>query len=105
MAFYYKNMYRKSFAIFFTVLLMALTAAPTVLSVIDDSVDISMFFSTSEEEEKETKTIKDLKLLFSEYNTDFTLANTTNNKFGYCFKKYAKPHLNLISPPPEQNII
>lgn len=99
-------MFKNTIAIFFTVLLMALTAAPTVLTVIDDSVDVSMFFSTSEEEEKETKSLQDLKLLFSESDTDFaSISITTNNTFGYHYKKYAKPHLNLISPPPEQNIL
>jgi len=28
-----------------------------------------------------------------------------NLTLGYLFKVYSNPHLNLISPPPEQNIL
>lgn len=99
-------MLKSTIAIFFTVLLMSLTAAPTIVSMVDDSVDVSRFFSTSEEEEKETKSLEDLKLLFSESNTNLhSVFTKTNNAFGYHFKKYTKPHLNLISPPPEHNIL
>lgn len=99
-------MFRHSIAIFFTVLLLALTAAPTVISVLDDSADVSMFFSMSEEEEKGTKSLKDIKLLFTLEDTDYRLSQlTVENLFGYCFKQYTTPHLNIISPPPEQNIV
>ena len=99
-------MLKNTIAIFFTVLLMSLTAAPTIVSMVDDSVDISMFFSTSEEEEKETKSLEDLKILFSESNASIhSVLPKPNNVFRYQYKKYTKPHLNLISPPPEHNIL
>lgn len=81
--------------------------APTVVTIIDDSVDVSFFFTTSEEEEKGGKKDKDTELLFFEFNVsemDFAL-NETENNLEYYFKNYPKPHLNLISPPPELHIL
>lgn len=85
---------------------MALVSAPTVLVAIDDTIDISVLLSTSEEEEKETKVIDDVKLLFSESNLDYSfLSKFDKSTFRYYFEKYNKPHLNLISPPPEHSIL
>jgi len=75
--------------------------------MVDDTIDISFFYSTSEEEEERghEKQI-DIEILFSNLKTnesDLVFTSTENN-LGYCYKNYAKPHLNLISPPPQQNV-
>ena len=88
-----------------TVLFMALIVAPTVIASIDDSIDTSIFYSLIEEEEngKAKKLISPFSL---EINGTTDLFDLNNNQiFGYWFKKYPKPHLNLISPPPEQIIL
>ncbi|NNL82729.1 MAG: hypothetical protein HKP28_05030, partial [Winogradskyella sp.] len=46
-----KNQPKYYFSIFFTIIFMAFIAAPTIIASIDDSVDISLFFSVNEEEE------------------------------------------------------
>lgn len=82
---------------------LAFLIAPTIIVIVDDSIDISMFYSTSEEEEKGSEKNKNSETLFSEidtYGSDFTSNNTENNT-GYYFKNYQKPHLNLIFPPPD----
>ena len=87
-------------AIFFSILFMAIVSAPTVISSIDDSVDISSFFGIDEEEEES----ENLKLLFEnnlELSEDDFVLKTRGSFIGYKFKTYPKPHLNLISPPPE----
>lgn len=87
-------------AIFFTILFMAIISAPTIITSIDDSVDISYFFGMGEEEEES----ENLKLLFEnslELFEDYFIIKTRGNLIGYTFKTYPKPHLNLISPPPE----
>ncbi len=83
---------------------MAIISAPTIVTSIDDSVDVSCFFGIGEEEESEN-----LKLLF-ENNIEFSddhhfVIKTRDNLIGYKFKTYPKPHLNLISPPPEGHIL
>ncbi|WP_339751379.1 hypothetical protein [uncultured Winogradskyella sp.] len=79
---------------------MAIIVAPTIITSMDDSVDISCFFGIGEEEEEN----ENLKLLFEnnlELSDDFFVIKTNTNLIGYAFKTYPKPHLNLISPPPE----
>jgi len=86
--------------IFFTLLFMAMISAPTVITCIDDSVDVSCFFGIGEEEEES----KNLKLLFEnslEFSNNHFVIKTRGNLIGYTFKTYPKPHLNLIIPPPE----
>lgn len=91
-------------AVFFTILFMAIISAPTVISSIDNSVDTSCFFGIGEEEEESGN----LKLLFEnnlELSEDDLVIKTRGNLIGYTFKIYPKPHLNLISPPPDHFII
>lgn len=94
-----KLMSRNIISIFFTVLFLAFLTAPAVITMVDDSVDISYFYSITEEEEKGGK-IEVLLNRDSINHSDFALPEKAVNE-GYYFKKYAKPHLNLISPPPE----
>ena len=90
---------RHSAAVFFTILFVAILSAPTIISSVDDSVDISYFYSLAEEEENE----KTFDLIFEVIiDSEIFLDSKNNNgKIVYTFKKYTKPHLNLISPPPE----
>lgn len=65
----------------------------------DNSIDTSIFFSINEEEEKEG-----VKLLFEISSNDLEgICFDVEGKDidTYTFSKYSKPHLNLISPPPE----
>jgi len=94
-----KNQPKYYFSIFFTIIFMAFIAAPTIIATIDDSVDISLFYNVNEEEES-----GNFKLIFQD-KTDFFETNYDGNALrsltGYTFKNYPKPHLNLITPPPE----
>lgn len=84
---------------------MALIVAPSVIVVLDNSIDTSVFYSLAEEEENSH--VKKIVSPFSLQNNDF-LANfglKTHQGFSYQFKNYSKPHLNLVSPPPEQHIL
>ena len=86
-------------AIFFTILFMALISAPTIILSFDDSVDVSSFYGINEEEESEN-----LKLVFEDISEDsehVLVVLKDVHVIGYAFKAYPKPHLNLISPPPE----
>ncbi|SFI56477.1 hypothetical protein [Olleya namhaensis] len=92
-------MHRKLVSIFFTVLFLALITAPSIIVAIDDSVDVSVFYSLSEEEEEN----KNVNLTFVIQNLEdaFFETSKTTDYLRYHFKTYPKPHLNLISPPPE----
>lgn len=78
-------------------------SAPLVIASIDDSIDISVILSLTDQEEKEGNEIKDIEVLVSElnhFNTKTKFSVNRNNP-GYYFKDYSKPHLNIISPPPQ----
>ncbi len=98
-------MYNKTIAILFTTLFMALLVAPTVILVMDNSIDTSIFYSITEEEENGK--VKNLVSPFSLFSSD-TISHFNLKScqfFNYRFKNYPKPHLNLIYPPPEQIIL
>lgn len=99
-------MKKKSIAIFFTILFLAIITTPTIISAIDKSVDISVFYSMSEEEESHKIPSKLFEALFTKPNpVHYYLSSAVeDNSLGYYFKNYPKPHLNLISPPPEVKI-
>lgn len=86
-------------AVFFTIVLIALISAPTIILSIDDSADVTCFYSITEEEENHAE-----KLMFENISIDTTSLfkdQTITQSIGYMFKNYPKPHLNLISPPPD----
>ena len=89
-------------SIFFTLIFVAFLMAPTIIRLIDDSIDISVVYTTSEEEKGGEK-IKDIEVLFFELDhcLDEEVLSLNNSTSHYYFKNYIKPHLNLISPPPE----
>ncbi|MCG0015362.1 hypothetical protein [Winogradskyella immobilis] len=94
-----QKIYKHKIAVFFTIFFMAIIAAPTIISSIDDSVDISGFYGLTEEEESES-----FKLVFENLSEDIEnclVVQTKENQIVYTYKTYPKPHLNLISPPPE----
>ena len=90
-------------SILLSTMFLLFIAAPTIITMVDDTIDVSIIFSASEEEEKGNEKHIDVELLFSNDATndsDLVYLSIENN-LGYYFKKYPKPHLNLISPPPD----
>ena len=104
MPFNFQIVLNKIISISFIFLFVVTITLPTVVFVIDDSIDVSYFNDFSEEEEeKGSEKNKELETLFeanSQELDDFVLTEE-KNKIGYYFKNYQKPHLNLISPPPD----
>ncbi|GAA3559251.1 hypothetical protein [Snuella lapsa] len=95
-------MYKKSIAIFFTVVFMGFIVAPSIIIALDDTIDTSIFYSMAEEEENGKS--KKGELTFSLEANDYSTFDDSKNQLhlGYRFKNYPIPHLNLISPPPER---
>ena len=87
-------------AIFFVILFMAIISAPTVIVSLDNTIDISSFYGIGEEEEESESFKLLIEKSLNETEVSFTSVKTTSG-ICYRFKTYPKPHLNLISPPPE----
>jgi len=100
-------MSRNLVSICLLVLFLVFLVVPTVITLVDDSADVSMFYAASEEEEKGSEKDKEVEVLFLELHNnelDDDASNEDSN-LGYYFKQYPKPHLNLILPPPELHIL
>ena len=94
---------RKCFASFFLVVFMAMISAPSIISTIDSSIDISMFYNINEEEEKQV-----LKLFFERVNGNIHLQSLVFDGSAsqeYRIGSYMNPYLGQFSPPPEVHII
>lgn len=93
---------KKTIAILFSILFLMFITAPTIIIAVDNSVDVSIFYSVTEEENE------NLKLPFPDngFNElEQLIGLDSKENLRYYFKNYQKPHLNLISPPPEHNIL
>ncbi|WCO01881.1 hypothetical protein [Psychroserpens ponticola] len=91
-------MQRKTIAILFSILFVALITAPSIIIAMDDSFDVSIFYSITEEEEKESLKIFPTK---EHSEAESLFASNSNDNLGYFFKNYLNPHFNIISPPPD----
>lgn len=101
-------MSRNIISIFLSILFLAFIAGPTILVMIDDSVDVSSYYtSTSSEEENNNQVNKEVKVFvfFQKENEFFIALTKKENDLSYSFNNYPKIHLNLISPPPDYSII
>jgi len=95
-------MFKTITSFFFSLIFIAFMAAPTIAFLADTNVDICLVNDINEEE-KGNENFKDIEILFSDSNSskDSFLDLKNENLLEYYFKKYSKPHLNLISPPPD----
>ncbi|HLT54084.1 MAG TPA: hypothetical protein VKZ97_09340 [Flavobacteriaceae bacterium] len=95
-------------AIFFTVIFTLFIMAPTVISVIEDSYDTSIFFSANEEEnqnQSEVLKINEAKFLNEYLVSEFFWHYTEKSQFNFYLKHYTPHTLECVSPPPEQHIL
>lgn len=89
--------------ILFSVIFASFTVVPSILAVVDDTYDISILISSSEEEEKKIKDIE-VKIL-SEKSIDQSFLNISLvSSLNYCQNNYNSLYKELTSPPPEINI-
>jgi len=96
-------MSRNVVSIFFLFAFLVFLSAPTIIAMTNDAVDVSLFFSMAEEEEHgqvKSKNVQDIILDQSSQDV-FVCLKEEKSLLSHCIKKYSKPHLNLISPPPK----
>jgi len=96
-------MTKSTIVLFFSIIFLTFILAPVIIMAIDDSTDISYFYTISEEEKTDCEKVKEVKLLISVSSKELEAfyALKSINQTVYTFKNYSKPHLNLVSPPPE----
>ena len=91
--------FKKLTALFIVVLFLSIISAPTIITSIDNSVDISMFDGLGEEEESENFKILIETMFTNMEQTDYSLLE--KDRIDFTHGLYSKPLINIISPPPE----
>ena len=92
-------------SILFSAIFVLFITAPTIVSLLENNIDMSMFYNIAEEENsKET-----VKLISLGINTSKELHGLFNcldqdNTFNFYLNTYSELHLDLVSPPPERHI-
>ena len=80
---------------------LAFLITPAIIVIVDDSIDISLFSGFAKEKEGEKNIeIEGLFHCLNEKEIEFTSV-FDKNRSCYFFKKYPKPYLNIIFPPPD----
>ena len=91
-------------ALFFTILFVGLISAPTIIALIDENQDISLFLNLSEEEEESSvkEGFKELKIppTSSDLTIFFTKIQKREN-VRFTSKSYISFHPKILTPPPE----
>ncbi len=95
---------RSIVSVFFSFIFLLLIAAPSLVLIVEDSLDISFIIDINEEENTEKKSKKNLELdVFHKSDLVETCINPENKHIPeYYFRSYGKLYKKLHSPPPEQ---
>jgi hypothetical protein len=88
---------------FFLFIFTVFIAAPTVISVVEKSYDVSIFFNVNEEENKVNETVKLFEVKLNENDKfHFSFLDIEKEKtYASYLKTYAPSTIECISPPPE----
>ncbi|MCH3881610.1 MULTISPECIES: hypothetical protein [Tenacibaculum] len=91
-------------ATFFLLLFTSLIVAPTIISLVDNTQDITILLNLNEEEENTGKvSLKDIKLKVNSTPSNSFLFNRIQKKKNVRFttKNYVSEYPKLDTPPPE----
>lgn len=91
------------FALFFSILFIGVITAPTIISLVNEDQDISIFLSLNEEEEEncEIETFKEVKLCPSSYSIIFFKKIQKRETVRFTSKNYTSVFQKIITPPPK----
>jgi hypothetical protein len=94
-------------AIFFSILFLSLLVAPSIISLNEDSIDISFFLDINEEEEEnkgkeESKVDSKLKIYPTTFAASFLSSNIQITKnIRFLSKNYVSRTPKIATPPPK----
>ena len=96
----YKSLISTLLAIFLTVVVVS----PMLVTVVDNTVEVGLFETSEEEKDTRGESKVEIEKLLTNNSLRVFSSEMMNSRsyLGYFYKAYPKPHLNLISPPPEQ---
>lgn len=95
---------RVKIALFFTIIFSILLITPSVISLVDDTINISLFVNMNEEEEEGDYSLKAVKVkITSENENSFLVLNKIQKKKNASFqsKNYISEYPKITTPPPK----
>ncbi len=100
-------MLKKGITFFLLSIFIVSTSIPTIISLVDTNTDISFLIDVNEEENTEKELSKDSETKIVHIRTTklFHYGLELSDLTSFYLKNYARPYLNLVSPPPEQHIV
>lgn len=99
-------MKKRGISLIFSILFLLYLGLPTILTMVDNSIDISLIISTTVDDEESEKNL-DFKVIspnIKSNNSGISLSYSKNSLL-HCNKKYGKAYLDIISPPPDFSTI
>jgi len=93
--------------LFFSLIFVAFLTAPAIVPLIDDTVDISIFYGLNEDEGEieEHEITKDIEIILSQlHNDDDSIIRNKRKVIPSNDSWYLQFYLNISTPPPEQHI-
>ena len=96
------KMKKRGISLVFSILFLLFIGLPTILTMVDNSIDISLIISTTTDDEESEKNL-DFQVMFSNVKSNNSGIALSYSKISllHCNKKYGKPYLDIISPPPD----
>jgi hypothetical protein len=97
-------MFKNGLAIILSSIFILIIVMPTVIVVLDDSTDVSIFYNTSEEEKdksQEKNIDKEFVSFLVKASIKITDKDFKESSLHYYLKSYQKPHIELSFPPPK----
>ncbi len=93
----------KSIAITLSIIFLSFVAGPTIITLIDDSVDVSYAFTANEEETSSKNLVSFESLVEETFSSHASIEYLrTHEKRGYSYKEdYHQVYLEVICPPPK----
>jgi hypothetical protein len=92
----------KKIAYILSFIFLSFVSGPTIISLIDDSVDISFAFTVNEEENSSKNLVSFESVIEENYSNHASIEYLkTHEKEGYSYSKnYHQVYLEVVSPPP-----
>ena len=96
-------MKKTTISICFTIIFSSFLAAPLVITILDASFDISIFYSIDEEENNNNYEIKHKEITFQDWHKSESLVLELLKKspFDFYLNNYSQLSLETNSPPPD----
>lgn len=95
----------KSIAYILSIVFLSFVAGPTIISIIDDTVDVSFAFTANEEENSSKNQVNFEYIIEKAFSNHASIEYLrTHQKTTYSYKEdYHKVYLEVTSPPPKHS--